>query len=42
MCTDVQKYFVIEIGVEGGFILGKIVHFCLIVKAYKVAKLRHD
>ena len=35
-------YFRIEIGVEGGFVFGKIIHFGFIVKAYKVTKSKHD
>ena len=35
-------YFQIEVGVEGGFVLGKVIHFGLIVKAYKVTKEKYD
>lgn len=35
-------YFRIEIGIEGGFLLAKIIHFILIVKAYWVTKVKFE
>jgi ABC-type microcin C transport system duplicated ATPase subunit YejF len=42
MCSQVQLVFQIELTVEASLTVGKIIHFGLMVKAYQVAKEKHD